>query len=48
MLIPFKVLNTHAKKKMKLNLLKKKKKSVSLPSGSAQAPGKKAKINASR
>lgn len=48
MLIAFKVPNTHAKKKMKLNLLKKKKKSVSLPSGSAETGGKKAKINASR
>lgn len=45
MLIPFKVLNTHAKSKMKLNLLRKekKKKSVSFPSGSAQAPGEKSK-----
>lgn len=40
LLIPFRVLKTQAKKKMKLNLLKKK--SVILPSGSVQAPrGKK-------
>lgn len=40
---PSRFLTHTQKKKMKLNLLKKKKKSVSLPSGSVQAPGGKKK-----
>lgn len=54
MLIPFKVLNTHAKKKMKLNLLKKKKKkcqlTLRLSAGTrgVEKKKKKTKINASR